>query len=89
MKSSWPHLSSIGFEAVAAVAGGAVVGYWVDRHFKSAPWGLLVGSVLGLLAGLYNLVRETLRVNRGTDAGSPRSSGRRSGNGAEDGPAGR
>ena len=87
MKSSRPLLSSIGFEVAATVAGGALVGYWVDRHFKSAPWGLLIGSVLGLFAGLYNLVRVALRVNRGTDAGSPRSPGRISGSGGDDGPA--
>ena len=69
MKSSRPLLSSIGFEVVGTVAGGALVGYWIDRHYKSAPWGLLIGSVLGLLAGLYNLVREALRINRGPEAG--------------------
>jgi|HubBroStandDraft_3_1064219.scaffolds.fasta_scaffold03946_3 F0F1-type ATP synthase assembly protein I len=75
MKPSWPLLSSIGFEVVATVAGAALVGYWIDRHTKSAPWGLLIGSVLGLLAGLYNLVREGLRANRGSDAGSSGAAG--------------
>jgi F0F1-type ATP synthase assembly protein I len=57
---SWLRLSGIGVEVAAAVAGFTLVGYWVDRHFASAPWGLLIGLVLGLVGGLYNLVRESL-----------------------------
>jgi hypothetical protein len=91
MKSSRPLLSSIGFEVVGTVAGGALVGYWIDRHYKSAPWGLLIGSVLGLLAGLYNLVREALRINRGPQAGLAEGQDRAGSPGSQDraGSAGR
>jgi hypothetical protein len=84
MKSSRPLLSSIGFEVVGTVAGGALVGYWIDRHYKSAPWGLLIGSVLGLLAGLYNLVREALRINRGPEAGLAEGQDRAGSPGSQD-----
>lgn len=47
-------------ELAAAVAGFTLIGYWIDRHFGSAPWGLIVGLALGLVGGLYNLVREAL-----------------------------
>jgi hypothetical protein len=84
MKSSRPLLSSIGFDVVATVAGGALVGYWIDRHYKSAPWGLLIGSVLGLLAGLYTLVREALRINRGPEAGPAEGQDRAGSTGSQD-----
>ncbi|HXU44787.1 MAG TPA: AtpZ/AtpI family protein [Thermoanaerobaculia bacterium] len=52
--------SGIGIELAAAVAGLSLAGYWVDRHYGSGPWGLLIGLALGLIGGTYNLVRESL-----------------------------
>jgi F0F1-type ATP synthase assembly protein I len=69
---SWLRLSGIGVEVAAAVAGFALVGYWVDRHFASAPWGLVIGLVLGLVGGLYNLVRESLAAARSAAAADDR-----------------
>lgn len=60
----WMRLSGIGFELVGAVAGFTLVGYWVDRHFGSAPWGVLIGAILGLVGGMYNLIREALVASR-------------------------
>jgi ATP synthase protein I len=36
---------------------GAALGYGLDVKAESAPWGLIVGSLLGFGAGLYNLYR--------------------------------
>jgi ATP synthase protein I len=57
---SWLRHAGVGVELAAAVAGFTLVGYWIDRHFGSAPWGMIVGLALGLVGGLYNLVRESL-----------------------------
>jgi len=54
------RFSGIGIEFVAAIAGFALVGYWVDRHWDTKPWGLVIGAVLGLIGGMYNLIRESL-----------------------------
>ncbi len=61
---SWIRHAGIGLELAGAVAGFALLGYWIDRHFGSKPWGLVVGLVLGLVGGLYNLVRESLAASR-------------------------
>jgi len=61
---SWIRHAGIGLELAGAVAGFALVGYWIDRHFGSAPWALLIGLVLGLVGGLYNLVKEALAASR-------------------------
>jgi F0F1-type ATP synthase assembly protein I len=54
----------IGLELAAAVAGFTLAGYWVDRHFGHGPWGVLVGLGLGLIGGMYNLIRESLAAAR-------------------------
>ena len=51
----------VGLELAGAVAGLALVGYWIDRHYGTDPWGLVVGVILGLVGGLYNFVRNAKR----------------------------
>jgi len=60
----WIRYSGSGLELAGAVAGFALVGYWIDRHYDIAPWGLVVGLVLGMIGGLYNLVKQSLQAAR-------------------------
>lgn len=53
-------------EFAGAVAGFALLGYWIDRHFGSSPWGLLACVALGLIGGTYNLIRASLAASRGS-----------------------
>jgi ATP synthase protein I len=62
------RMLGVGFELAAAVAGFTLIGYWVDRHFGYGPWGVIVGAVLGLVGGMYNLIRESLIASK--EAGS-------------------
>lgn len=66
------QLASIGVELAAAVLGFTLLGWWVDHHFGTHPWGVLVGALLGLVGGMYNLVRESLWATRQDDRGKPR-----------------
>jgi F0F1-type ATP synthase assembly protein I len=52
-------MAGLGFELAAAVAGFAMVGYWVGRHYGNPALGLLIGSLLGLVGGMYNLIRAS------------------------------
>ncbi len=61
-KPGWLRHSGMGTEFAAAVAGFAFVGYWIDRHYGSQPWGVLVGAALGLTGGTYNLVRSSMKA---------------------------
>jgi len=54
------RLATIGVELAAAIIGFALLGYWIDYHFKSSPWGLLICALLGITGGLYNLIRQAV-----------------------------
>jgi F0F1-type ATP synthase assembly protein I len=60
----WVRYSGIGLELAGAIAGLALIGYWIDARFATKPWGMLGGVVMGLVGGLYNLVRESLAAMR-------------------------
>lgn len=61
----------LGYEFSAAVGGFCFVGWLVDRFWETKPWGLLVGAILGLIGGLYNLIRDALRMSREQDPHKP------------------
>jgi F0F1-type ATP synthase assembly protein I len=58
-------LAGLGFELAAAVAGFAFFGYWIGNFYGRAELGILIGAVLGLIGGMYNLFRATLAVSGG------------------------
>jgi F0F1-type ATP synthase assembly protein I len=54
----------MGFELAAAIVGLTLVGLWVDYRWKCGPAGVLVGAGLGIVGGLYNFMRQALRLGR-------------------------
>jgi ATP synthase protein I len=60
----WVRYSGVGLQLAGAIGGLALVGSWIDGRFGTAPWGILGGVVIGLVGGLYNLVRESLEAVR-------------------------
>lgn len=74
-QAGWTRLAGMGFELVAAVGAFVLVGYWWDRHFGTAPKGVVVGALLGLLGGMYNLIRQSLLATRGAAGGSDTTDG--------------
>lgn len=53
-----------GFETAVGVAVGYFAGGWLDKKFGWAPWGALIGSMLGLIAGAYLLIKEANRMDK-------------------------
>jgi F0F1-type ATP synthase assembly protein I len=62
--SSWMKYSGVGFGFVGGVAGFGLIGYWIDNHYHSSPWGVLVGVALGLIGATYNLIRDSQAAER-------------------------
>jgi F0F1-type ATP synthase assembly protein I len=60
----WVRYSGIGLELAGATAGLALLGYWIDSKFGTSPWGILIGVAIGIVGGLYNLIRESLTAVR-------------------------
>lgn len=60
----WVRFSGIGFEVAAAVAGFALIGFWIDSLYGSGPKGVLIGSILGIIGGGYNLIRQSIAASK-------------------------
>jgi ATP synthase protein I len=50
------------FSLFAAVVGGLVLGWLLDRWLGTQPWLLLTGIVLGSAAGLYEFIRSSSKL---------------------------
>jgi len=64
----WVRYSGVGLELAGATAGLALVGYWIDGKYGTSPWGILGGVTLGIVGGLYNLIRESMAAMRGAES---------------------
>jgi len=62
----WSY-AGIGIEYAAAVAGFALVGWWIDSRWDTSPWGVLIAAALGLIGATYNLVRQSLAAFKTMD----------------------
>lgn len=56
--------SQIGFEMVAPI----LIGLWLDNTYGWSPNGVIVGAILGLIAGLAHLVLMVKQENRRNDS---------------------
>ena len=44
-------------ELIGGIAGGALIGWVIDRFAGTSPWGLLVVMFLGIIVSFRNIVR--------------------------------
>jgi ATP synthase protein I len=44
-------------EFMAGIIAGAGIGFAIDKVAGSSPWGLMILTVLGFVAGIYNVMR--------------------------------
>jgi F0F1-type ATP synthase assembly protein I len=62
-------VTSLGMTLPASIIVGLFIGYGLDKWLKTAPWMLIVWTLLGVASGLLSLVRGIARYSR-EDQGS-------------------
>jgi F0F1-type ATP synthase assembly protein I len=50
------QLTAVAWEFFGSIIAGAAVGYFADWRLGLAPWGLILGTLLGTSTGLYRMV---------------------------------
>jgi len=58
------QLTSVAYEFLGSILVGALLGYFFDRHFDTAPWGLIALTLLGTSTGLYRMVVTLRQLER-------------------------
>jgi F0F1-type ATP synthase assembly protein I len=66
------RMGGLGMEVATQVGAGALLGWLFDRWRGSAPTGLLVGATIGIVVGLWSLIKGALKLNRALDRKTPR-----------------
>ena len=63
-KSPWSYAGK-GLQFAATAALFVVMGVYVDRHFGWSPWGTVGFSLCGFVGGLYLLIKDALKDEKG------------------------
>ena len=63
-RTPWVRYAGMGFDFFAALAVFGLIGYAIESYYGCAPWGVLTGVILGSIGGLYNLIRQGLKMTR-------------------------
>jgi hypothetical protein len=63
-KDNYMKYSSAGFQIVAPVILGVLVGLWLDKHFNrtDALWTIILSSVM-IVVALYQFIKQFLKKN--------------------------
>jgi ATP synthase protein I len=70
------RLAGMGFQFGTEIIAGVLLGWFVDRMWGTAPWGVVIGAIAGILVAMMHLLRQAMRLNREmdrTDAGRKRA----------------
>ena len=68
--SPW-RLAGLGMELAGGLIVFVLVGYWVDVKYGTDPWGVLIGASLGIIGGLYNMIRQAVHEMFGSGSSGP------------------
>jgi ATP synthase protein I len=55
---------SLAIEMVAAVGVCVFIGWWIDRWFGTAPWGLVGFILLGIATAMWSAIRTGMAMQR-------------------------
>jgi len=63
-QQNWGKYLGFGMEVAVGVAVGFFVGQWLDKRYGWNPWGVMIGTMIGMAAGMYPLIRAGLNENK-------------------------
>jgi len=64
-------MGGLGMEVAGQLVAGALLGWLYDRWRGAGTTGLLVGSLIGIVVGLWSLIRGALKLHRELERQSP------------------
>jgi ATP synthase protein I len=59
--------TSLGLLLPSAIAVGLFFGYFLDKWLGTAPWMLIIWTLLGVASGLISLIRGIAKFSREID----------------------
>ena len=54
------RLAGMGVELAGTLAVFCLLGYWIDSKFDTSPLWMVIFSFLGIIGGLYNMIRQSV-----------------------------
>ena len=57
-------ISSLALVLPSSIAVGLFIGYLLDKWLGTAPWMLIVFTLLGIASGLTSLIRGIMKYNK-------------------------
>lgn len=60
---NWGYFGSIGLVIGVGAGFGYFVGHWLDQR-NGWHWGAVIGAMLGVAAGMYQLIKDAIRINK-------------------------
>lgn len=59
--ATWLRYSHLGIQFTVTLLLGVFGGIWADGRCGTTPWLTIAGSLLGIFAAMYTVIRETSR----------------------------
>jgi len=69
--NKYAELMGLGLEMAAAMVLPLLVGIYIDHRWDTSPWGILIGSLLGLISMILKLYK--VAVSSSTPSRKPKS----------------
>ena len=73
--ASFGLLLTLGWTLASWMALGTGLGHWIDLRWRTAPWGIAVGSLIGMVGCAFTFIRVVQRFSKFDSANTKSDSG--------------
>jgi len=71
--NKYAELMGLGLEMAAAMVLPLLVGIYVDHRWDTSPWGILIGSLLGMVSMILKLYKVAVMSSKPRRKPKPKS----------------